>query len=217
MSDKYYNQQLAGQAPMMTQPGGNRNAKNLPVGPEGREWSNGLCSCFDLPGTCKPLPTLSLVDASCPSLLCIITNVHVGFMATCCPCIVHGRNKNRLEYLEANGQPDPDHGGTFNGSCCADCILLGCGLNWILSVSRLRGVRLHEKKLMLFFYFLAFCVDHSASQEATPENATALKVTCAETAVRLRGVLLVIWSRNIKKSSSRKGLTLIIVIRAFWM
>lgn len=33
--------------------GGNRNAKNLPMGPEGREWSNGLCSCCDTPGTCE--------------------------------------------------------------------------------------------------------------------------------------------------------------------
>ena len=33
--------------------GGNRNLKNLPVGPNGREWSNGLCRCCDQPSTCQ--------------------------------------------------------------------------------------------------------------------------------------------------------------------
>lgn len=39
--------------PMMTVAAGNRNAKNMPVGPDGREWSEGLCDCFGAPGTCE--------------------------------------------------------------------------------------------------------------------------------------------------------------------
>ena len=31
---------------------GNRNAKNLPVGPDGRDWSYGLCSKSGSWGTC---------------------------------------------------------------------------------------------------------------------------------------------------------------------
>ena len=38
--------------PAMTVASGNRNAKNIPVGPEGREWSYGLFDCFATPGTC---------------------------------------------------------------------------------------------------------------------------------------------------------------------
>jgi len=37
--------------PVMTV-AGNRNVKDLPVGPDGREWSNGLCSKSGSWGTC---------------------------------------------------------------------------------------------------------------------------------------------------------------------
>ena len=45
--------QQPGAIPAMTVGGGNRNAKNLPLDKDGREWSNGLCGCFDDCGTCK--------------------------------------------------------------------------------------------------------------------------------------------------------------------
>lgn len=42
--------------------GGNRNAKNLPEGKDGREWSHGLCGCCDEPGTCKSvIPILDTI------------------------------------------------------------------------------------------------------------------------------------------------------------
>ena len=61
----------------------------------------------------------------------------LGFLACCCPCIVYGRNKNRVEYMNANGQPDPDHGGGCCSSNCAlDCLLIHFGFNWLLPVRR---------------------------------------------------------------------------------
>lgn len=60
----YAQQQPVYQQPMGTQGmsvmggGGNKNAKNLPVGADGREWSYGLCSCCSDAGTCKLPPLL---------------------------------------------------------------------------------------------------------------------------------------------------------------
>ncbi|KAH6908820.1 PLAC8 family-domain-containing protein [Coprinopsis sp. MPI-PUGE-AT-0042] len=79
--------------------GGNRNAKNLPMGPDGREWSNGLCSCCDTPGT---------------------------FCLACwCPCISFGRIRGRYKHLNTKGTADPDNGGTCGSDCWIHC-LTGC-------------------------------------------------------------------------------------------
>ena len=48
-----YNQQPVAN-PGMTVGGGNRNAKNLPVDADGRDYSHGLFECLDEPITCKP-------------------------------------------------------------------------------------------------------------------------------------------------------------------
>ncbi|KAF9035061.1 PLAC8-domain-containing protein [Hymenopellis radicata] len=106
------------QQPMATQPmtvgmGGNRNAKNKPMKDDGREWSNGICSCSGNCGTCC--------------------------MACCCPCVVYGRNKQRLEHLNRTGYPDSEHGGCFNGDCLVHGLLTGfLGFGWILQIP-LRG------------------------------------------------------------------------------
>ncbi|KAL4260596.1 hypothetical protein AB1N83_008272 [Pleurotus pulmonarius] len=93
--------------------GGNRNAKNLPMDTDGREWSHGLFDCFSDIGTC--------------------------LIATFLPCIVYAQNKQRYEHLSA-GKPDPERGGSgLNGdglmhggiTCC-------CGAGWILQIP-LRG------------------------------------------------------------------------------
>lgn len=39
--------------PGMSVSAGNRNVNNIPMGPDGREWSHGLCGCLDDFGTCK--------------------------------------------------------------------------------------------------------------------------------------------------------------------
>ena len=76
-----------------------------------RDWSYGLLDCFSDCGTC-----------------CF----------TCfCPCLVYQQVKNRITYLNLNGRPDPQRGGSGFGG---DCILWGaltgcCGLGWVLQVS----------------------------------------------------------------------------------
>ncbi|KAF7430224.1 hypothetical protein PC9H_005926 [Pleurotus ostreatus] len=93
--------------------GGNRNAKNLPMDSDGREWSHGLCDCCSDVGTC--------------------------LIATFFPCIVYAQNKRRYEHLN-RGQPDPERGGSgFNG----DCLMHGCitccfGIGCVLQIP-LRG------------------------------------------------------------------------------
>ncbi|KDQ22150.1 hypothetical protein PLEOSDRAFT_1086889 [Pleurotus ostreatus PC15] len=93
--------------------GGNRNAKNLPMDPDGREWSHGLCDCCSDVGTC--------------------------LIATFFPCIVYAQNRRRYESLN-RGQPDPERGGSgFNG----DCLMHGCitccfGIGCVLQIP-LRG------------------------------------------------------------------------------
>ncbi|KAF9456953.1 PLAC8 family-domain-containing protein [Collybia nuda] len=95
---------------MMVAPGGNRNAKNMPVDAEGREWSNGLCDCCGDAGTCV--------------------------LAWCCPCVVYAQNKQRLEHLNSKGTPDPERGGGFcSGDCWVHGLITGCcGLGWILQL-----------------------------------------------------------------------------------
>ncbi|KAF7326508.1 HD domain-containing protein [Mycena sanguinolenta] len=105
-----YQQPYQSQQPMPTMGmqiggGGNRNALGKPLNSDGkREWSHGFCGCFDECGT---------------------------FCYACwCPCIVHGKNKQRIDHLNANGTPDPDGGSCCSGACWAFCglqILAGAG------------------------------------------------------------------------------------------
>lgn len=117
--------------------GGNRNAKNLPMGPEGREWSNGLCDCCNEPGTCQS-------NSVCATSLASNDTDHdrtfpstrLGILAWCCPCVVYAQNKRRYEHLNAQGTPDPEHGGgCCSGDCCLHAVITGLfGAGWILQV-----------------------------------------------------------------------------------
>ncbi|KAF8914531.1 hypothetical protein CPB85DRAFT_536344 [Mucidula mucida] len=77
-------------------------------------WAHDLCSCGDHTGTC--------------------------LTATLCPCIVFGRNSDRLEHLRKTGRPHPD---PYDGGCCSDaCVVYAscipcCGC-WKMH-SELRG------------------------------------------------------------------------------
>jgi Cys-rich protein (TIGR01571 family) len=62
-----------------------------------RDWSHGLLDCCSDCGTCC--------------------------LATWCPCMVYQQVKRRLDYLQLNGRPDPQHGG---GGCGADCCIFVC-------------------------------------------------------------------------------------------
>lgn len=108
-------QQPVATAAMTAGPGGNRNVKNLPFDADGRAWSNGLCDCCNEPGTC--------------------------FMSCCCHCIVYGQNKHRLDHLERNGTPDPEHGGCCNSDCMIQACLTYFGFGWVL----LMGNRSHTR------------------------------------------------------------------------
>ncbi|KAJ8095556.1 hypothetical protein PM082_023085 [Marasmius tenuissimus] len=109
----------------VTQPGytpqmtiGNRNAKNVPVGPDGkRDWSVGLCGCGDEDGGC----------GTC-------------FLAFCCPCIVYGKNKKRFASLQSNQRPDPDVG-SCNGDCWLHCCLTCFGWGWVLQAASRPDIR----------------------------------------------------------------------------
>ncbi|KAK7029650.1 hypothetical protein VNI00_014348 [Paramarasmius palmivorus] len=114
-----------GSQPVMMQPGytpqmsvgGNRNAKNKPVGPDGkRDWSVGICGCGDEDGGC----------GTC-------------FYAWCCPCIVHGQNKQRFAALQ-RGSPEPDPG-CCSGDCWLHCCLTGFGWGWVLQMLNRSNVR----------------------------------------------------------------------------
>ncbi|KAJ7598429.1 PLAC8-domain-containing protein [Mycena floridula] len=94
-----YSQQQPLPVPGMTVGSVDRlNVNNQSIGLDGkRNWSNGFFSCCNEAGTCM--------------------------LACFCPCIVYGKNKQRLEYLTERGQPHPDHG----GSCCSgDCMMHTC-------------------------------------------------------------------------------------------
>ncbi|KDR66535.1 hypothetical protein GALMADRAFT_80634 [Galerina marginata CBS 339.88] len=96
--------------------GGNRNAKNLPVGADGREWSEGLFGCCSDAGTC--------------------------IVACFCPCIVYSKVKHRYEHLNAKGYPDPEHGG---GVCSSDCMIHGlvsyCGFGFLMQMMQRGSIR----------------------------------------------------------------------------
>ncbi|TFK71584.1 PLAC8-domain-containing protein [Pluteus cervinus] len=92
------------------------NAKNLPY-TSGRAWSHGLCGCCDQPGTC--------------------------FKAWCCPCVTFAQNKRRLEYLDRQGIPDPEHGGEFvSGDCWLHTFLTCCfNAGWVLQIGTRNSIR----------------------------------------------------------------------------
>jgi len=88
------------------QPGGDRNAKELPMVDGHREWSSGLFTCLE--------------DS-------------ITFLFACClPCTIYSKNKTRYESLQNWGVPHPQGGelvgrGTIMygviGCCCCGGIL----------------------------------------------------------------------------------------------
>jgi len=111
--------------PVSTQPqrtapmeiGGNRNARNCPIGPDRqRDWSFGLCDCLSRCGTC------------CWSVWC--------------PCVVYSNNRQRLHSLQHQGTPVPRGGESLGAYCCIYFVLGCCGLNWVLQMQTRADVRL---------------------------------------------------------------------------
>ncbi|KAF5324172.1 hypothetical protein D9619_011320 [Psilocybe cf. subviscida] len=113
-----YQSQPTPTAAMVVAPGGggNRNAKNLPVDQDGREYSHGLCA---FTGRCET---------------CIV--------ATICPCWIHAKNKKRYMHLTEQGTPDPQHGGKFfSGACCFTGVFAMCGLDFICRMGTRGDIR----------------------------------------------------------------------------
>ncbi|KAI0286348.1 PLAC8 family-domain-containing protein [Russula brevipes] len=95
--------------------GGNRNALNCPIGPDGkRDWSHGLFGCFSAFGVC-----------------CV---------SCWCPCIVFSKNKQRIHSLE-QGTPLRGGGDTFDDQCCIHGCLSVLGYGWIMQISTRGHVR----------------------------------------------------------------------------
>ena len=124
---------LQGTAPMKV--GGNKNANNVPVGPDGkRDWSFGLFDCFSRcqlctfwnrsakfgPPTFRDTDRLPLSTAGCHS--------------TCCPCVVYSKNRQRLRHLQQHGTPHPTGGESNDDHCFIYGALAITGYAWILHV-----------------------------------------------------------------------------------
>lgn len=89
--------------------GGNKNAANRPIGPDGqRDWSFGLFDCFARCGLCC--------------------------WATWCPCVVYGKNKQRLRNLRQYGVPMAGGGDRFNEHCVVHGVLMNTGYAWFLHI-----------------------------------------------------------------------------------
>ncbi|KAJ7282036.1 PLAC8 family-domain-containing protein [Mycena rebaudengoi] len=113
----YHTSQQPGPTMGMHPGGGNRNALSKPLDSHGkREWSHGLCDCCGACGT------------FCYSWWC--------------PCIVHGKNKQRLRHLIDRGSPEPDGGSCCSGTCWGYCCLTSfTGLGFILQMMNRGDVR----------------------------------------------------------------------------
>ncbi|KAH9992307.1 PLAC8 family-domain-containing protein [Russula vinacea] len=91
--------------------GGNKNALNRAIGEDGmRDWSFGIFDCLP---RCR---------------LCLL--------ATFCPCVVYGQNRQRLRHLKDRGVPLPGGGDRVNQDCRAHCCMLPC-FYWVFEM----GVR----------------------------------------------------------------------------
>ncbi|KAI0053148.1 PLAC8-domain-containing protein [Auriscalpium vulgare] len=99
------------------QGGGNKNAHGMDVGTDGkRDWSFGLFGCFQEMSTCC--------------------------LACWCPCVMYGKNKQRLHHLQHQGTPHPEHGEAFSSDCFVYGCINGCaGLGCLLQFGTRKETR----------------------------------------------------------------------------
>src|SRR5258708_28586778 len=93
---------------------GNRNARNCPVGPDGkRGWSFCLFGCFGRCGLC----TLDLDQKRLAGFPHADPSSLVGCWATWCPCVAFSKNQQRLHSLQTRGAPLAIGGETYDSNC----------------------------------------------------------------------------------------------------
>ena len=119
-------------APM--QVGGNRNARNCQLGPDGkRDWSFGLFDCFS---RCNPC-TWNRTNLRATFYIYadqLDTSLTVGCWSLWCPCVVYSYNRQRLQSLQNQGTPLPRGSESLDTYCCIYCGLDCIGFSWILQV-----------------------------------------------------------------------------------
>ncbi|KAJ8583475.1 PLAC8-domain-containing protein [Rhizopogon salebrosus TDB-379] len=85
------------------------------------DWRYDLFSCWDDTGTCC--------------------------MSCWCPCLIYGQNRRRLDHLEENDMPHPEHGGSGMGPDCIMHVALNtcCALGWALQLGERGRLRLRYR------------------------------------------------------------------------
>ncbi|KAG1725625.1 uncharacterized protein EDB91DRAFT_1062087, partial [Suillus paluster] len=104
-----------------------------------------------------------------------------------CPCIMYGKNRQRLDHLQDNDTADPEHGGSGCGPDCVMHLLLNfCGgFGWVLQVGQ-RGTlrtRYHiDGNLVNDCLTAYFCTPCELTQESRElqEEETAISNTNTE-------------------------------------
>lgn len=71
----------------------------------------------------------------------------LGLLATFCPCVVYGQNRQRLRHLKDRGVPLPGGGDRVNQDCRAHCCMLPC-FYWVFEVCG-DGDKIHVDDLPL--------------------------------------------------------------------
>ncbi|KAG2117440.1 hypothetical protein BD769DRAFT_1290079, partial [Suillus cothurnatus] len=64
-------------------------------------------------------------------------------MSCCCPCMVYGQNRQRLDHLQDTDTVDPEHGGSGCGADCCMHLALNvmCGFGWVLQLGQRATLR----------------------------------------------------------------------------
>ncbi|KAI0249130.1 PLAC8 family-domain-containing protein [Lactifluus subvellereus] len=96
--------------------GSNKNPLGREIGSDGkRDFNFGLCDCFSTCGLCC--------------------------WAVWCPCIVYGKNRQRLQNLQSRGMPLQGGGSTCSGDCCIYCFVSIPGFAWLLQMFTRTDIR----------------------------------------------------------------------------
>jgi hypothetical protein len=174
--------------------GGNRNALNRPIGPDGkRDWSYGLFDCFSAYDFCTWNLTIANVfshaNANRP-----FTPPHFlkACLAGCCPHIAYTQEIQHLRSLQHQGTALPANSERNDDQCC---------IPKALQVTPCMHVRSEDMR-----YEIAtnqeFWTRFASSKK--PVSAMAFVAVCSAIAAFLRGAFLVVSLGRTGKSSWKR-------------